>query len=486
MKRPIIITLLILITMFMGGVESVAQQNNYITVKPTLDLKSLEELKPFERVDAPPVFPGNMVEGIPKFMRRHFKYPKEAWKVEKRIFAEVQAVIKEDGSMSDIQYTNISHPELIAELTRVMGKMTWYPAYDKGEKVSVRCKMLLPLFPGKELDDLVINAAEYAKALDNPKCGYDDDKMSAAMETIRDAAQLFPDVAQTSVAYLRLASSRNKGLSALADVDSCINKIHHGSYTDSLRAPGEPSLGPGLPFSQGRRGLAWYLARAVTHQYTSSDSTDSAYDTLVRLIYKRMEDGDVGRTMTEREYEQSERRIEQMKRELVNEWSQGNLEIDRNTQTYEKVSRFFSVDELTDTLSYWAGRGEIPNAGVSQLAALIRQEKERMHSGTIVTGKDGMRLFGVMALVKWLREGSDGLKQYIAEINDGKPTRQVKKYLTTLEKRYNANATLLADHEGALQALACLVPPDGVDTRQFYARRKALEEVFPLRWLMVI
>ena len=76
--------------------------------------------------------------------------------------------------------------------------------------------------------------------------------------------------------------------------------------------------------------------------------------------------------------------------------------------------------------------------------------------------------------------------RFIAQIRDSKPSKKLLKYLSRLEKRKAANAVMLADRKAVLQSLACMVPPEGTDAagvQAFYDRRKAVEDVFPIKWL---
>lgn len=55
-----------------------------------------------------------------------------------------------------------------------------------------------------------------------------------------------------------------------------------------------------------------------------------------------------------------------------------------------------------------------------------------------------------------------------------------------LEKSKAKNAELLADRQAVLQSLTCIAPLDGTpeaEVNAFHARRKAVADVFPLRWL---
>lgn len=119
----------------------------------------------------------------------------------------------------------------------------------------------------------------------------------------------------------------------------------------------------------------------------------------------------------------------------------------------------------------------------------ITQLEKGLISGQYAKNDDQLNLFGAKAMLVWLRDGDEGLSSYLAELRSGKLSGKLKKYLSRLEKRYNANSALLSDRRGVVEALACFVPP-GFPTdderRAFYARRRAVAEVFPIRWLFAV
>jgi len=161
--------------------------------------------------------------------------------------------------------------------------------------------------------------------------------------------------------------------------------------------------------------------------------------------------------------------------------------IDRNPPLWEKVSREYSINELSYSLRYWAKRGQINNAQIEQLTALIDQEYDYMTKGKGVSNADKINLFGVRALAIWLQSGEEAMRSYISEIKGGEASNKLVKYLEKLEKRYDENKPLFIYREKVIEFLACLMPPKGADdtaAKAFYDRRHAAEYVFPLRWLM--
>ena len=97
-----------------------------------------------------------------------------------------------------------------------------------------------------------------------------------------------------------------------------------------------------------------------------------------------------------------------------------------------------------------------------------------------------MNLFGAKALAIWMHSGDEGLNQYFAMIRGGEPSKQLLKYIDKMEKNKAKNAELLADRQAVLQSLTCIAPTADTpedDVNAFHARRKAVADVFPLRWL---
>ncbi|MBD5225648.1 MAG: hypothetical protein HDS68_06765 [Bacteroidales bacterium] len=116
----------------------------------------------------------------------------------------------------------------------------------------------------------------------------------------------------------------------------------------------------------------------------------------------------------------------------------------------------------------------------------MTDEYDMIRKGKGVTHSDLLKLFGVRALAIWLAEGEEGMRSYIARTQSGEASKQLKSYLAKLEKNYDRNAAALADRNGVIESLACLVPPQGTDEqgqRAFYERRRAAEKVFPIKWL---
>ena len=172
---------------------------------------------------------------------------------------------------------------------------------------------------------------------------------------------------------------------------------------------------------------------------------------------------------------------------MVTEFSYGKIKVDQNTDSWQKVTRFLDVDELTASLSYWAERGSIKRgAQVSSIARQINNEPFS-HYMLKVKDKDLLQMSGVKMFALWLLSGEEGMRGYIADVKaSGEASGKLVKYLDKLEKNYAANAATLADRKGVIESLACLVPPQGTDEegcRAFYERRRAAEKVFPIKWL---
>ena len=77
------------------------------------------------------------------------------------------------------------------------------------------------------------------------------------------------------------------------------------------------------------------------------------------------------------------------------------------------------------------------------------------------------------------------MDRYISDIQKGTDNEKVKKYLEKLQRNFNKNEAMLNDRESVIRSLTYLLPKNSKDTNTIHLLqcRKALEEVFPLKWL---
>lgn len=313
------------------------------------------------------------------------------------------------------------------------------------------------------------------------------DERESAENVLEEAVKIFPYKISSVIAYSTLESSFGKVDNAIQIMDKCWEKYQKRdpsikyNYRDTLNVK-IPDTFRYVP----RKGIWVAIMRALQHEFNSSSFSDSAFSDVMSLIDKRIVDGKLYEIESEKDAQLRQRRMEMLRRSMVNEWIGVGI-VDRTTPTWEKVTRTYSVDEISDGLMYWSDRGRIENAQVAQLKNLIRDERRAMYSGKNAKKESQLNLFGAKAFAIWMQEGDEGLDRFLAQIRAGEPSKQLLKYLSKLEKNMAENAALLSDRRAVLESLACLVPPEGTDVagvKAFYDRRKAAEKVFPLKWLM--
>lgn len=435
---------------------------------------------------------------IEKYWEKNIRYPKEAWKEQRMWTVGVQATICRDGSMTDIIFNNPDiHPALKEELLRVFGSMKWYPAAEKGQNVSVRYNFEVPLkreygsytSPAPlGLEDCYNDGIKCAAKFNKPSNTFSQDEINAGMETMGETIELFPELALTAITYGRLLNRDSKRDKAQQVLDNSLSKYHkyYRNRDSLLSSPDYHYPDVIRPYWDGRTEVGIAVMRALLHDTNDSKEKDAAYNCAMGFIDRRIIDGDVSRLKSAKAIAESEDRIRRMRNDMVMEFSHGRAMIDRNGPNWQNVTRLYSVGEISNSLGYWANRGEFNNAQVAQLTKLIEQERSDIICGKKAKG-EVRHLFGAKAFLIWMREGKDGFERYVAVIKGESASKQLVKYLEKMEREMEKNATVLADREAVLESIACLIPPQnatGQEREEFYARRKAAEKVFPLKWML--
>lgn len=445
-----------------------------------------------EHPDTYPAFPGGIMDGIPKYLRDNFKYPKEAYKQQKETSMVVRFTITKDGKLRDFEMpAGGYHPALEKELARVFEGTTWYPATKNGRPVNVRYTLYIKLHPrnGGDYEKIPYGLEYIAKDANNSISGIGKtlppaNELATIKKTIGEAAEIFNECPRYPIAYATLGSTLGEKENALTAMDSCWVRYRWIPNPESGRIG--PTGAPMRIYGYNGRTEIWVaLMRAMQHQFHSSEMTDSAYSEAMTLINDRILDNDLREAASFKEAERAQRRAERMQRDMVNEFIRKDV-VGMNTPGWEKITREYSLDNISGALAYWNKQGLVNNAQVEQLSNLISQEWDAMIWGKNATSKIQLNLFGSKAFAIWMHEGDEGLDRFIAQIRDSKPSKKLLKYLSRLEKRKAANAVLLSDRKAVLQSLACMVPPEGTDAagvQAFYDRRKAVEDVFPIKWL---
>ena len=91
----------------------------------------------YDKVEVMPEYPGGMM-AMMEFMMKTMKYPKEAEKQQLQGRTLVSFIVEADGSVSNLDVMQSSHPILDKEALRVVGLMPkWKPGRQKGKAVRV-------------------------------------------------------------------------------------------------------------------------------------------------------------------------------------------------------------------------------------------------------------------------------------------------------------------------------------------------------------
>ncbi len=432
--------------------------------------------------------------GIDKYLAKNFKYPYKALKeAGRKPWIFIECTITSDGQVIDLKTPDSTHPALKKELERVLGESKWLPAIKGSEPVNVRYKTSLMLT--ESWGGLPYGIRSYLKDADKSistikwTLPSSDDDLEKFENTLEEASEVsYSTRPRYPIAYATLETAIGGKDKAIAAIDSCWSYYHF--------IPMKPLDGPwGLKLPRDKRAghnnrtEIWLaMMRSMIHQYNSSEMADSAYVDALTLINSKIIDGDMSEPLSENEKAEIERNIRRMKKDMVNDFVRSDM-VKTNTTGDEYIGRDlnFNLNEAVGTLTAFDKLGlSIGNASVPQLSKMINDEYSALNSSKKATSKEKLNLFGAKALAIWMQSGDEGLNQYFAMIRRGEPSKQLLKYLDKLEKNKAKNAALLSDRQAVLESLVCLAPtadtPEA-EVKAFHARRKAVADVFPLRWL---
>lgn len=228
------------------------------------------------------------------------------------------------------------------------------------------------------------------------------------------------------------------------------------------------------------------MMRAMNHDISNSSMRDEAFNTTLNLIDNRIVDGDLMENPSKSELRVSEKRIEQMRRSMVEELAHGRVQFSRSDNLQQRLGfgGGYSISEISSALGYWSERGMVDNAMILQMTNLIKSERENLLMGKNINTKR-INLFGVKALALWLYKGEKVMDDYIAYTIAQSDNDKLKKYLTTLQQNFKRNEMSLNDRAMVIKSLTTLVPKKCADaeTTRLLDCRKALGAVFPVKWL---
>lgn len=470
-------------------------------VNHDMTVNNHSEIRICSAPDSPPVLSGT----IEQVMRYNFKYPAEAWRRQNIPIVRVSLIISPEGKVINVEADDFMnpdqplHPALTAEIERVMQKTKWYPATVGGHPVAAEDRIILRLynkesglyrtsiFPfGWERD--AEKSIKTVKSWDNVSDLNTIDGQK--IENVEQIVNTFPHFIPVTFNYVRLLNATEKHAEASQVMDSCF-KYYHNLYFDPINddeyRPKDyiPDMRVARPGYNGRSEIAVAMMRAITHDLSDSSSEVEAFEETLKLIDARILDGDMYDNPSKNEWLAHNVRMENLQRMIVTEMSHGKLNLNSSNDLWERVGRSGrSIRYISGYLSYWSEKGMIYDAMIVQLSNLIKDEEKQMLKGKNVD-KKCINLFGTKALVLWLEGGKDSMDRYISEIQKGTDNDKVKKYLEKLQRNFNKNEAMLNDRESVIRSLTYLLPKNSKDTNTIHLLqcRKALEEVFPLKWL---
>lgn len=425
-------------------------------------------------------------EDLYDHLERNFKYPKEAWKKEHVNTLILYLTIGSDGSVKGIEFMHKPFPELEAEVRRVLGMTKWTPARnEQGVNIAVRFQQWLRLTHDPNgfvkskipfgLKQTVARAEKTAKRFFKAR-----GMVSAEdLDILKETWELFPESVAPSMAYANILAGMGKQAEGAAAMDSCF-RAYHGLYknVDSIRAKDYKYAIVTRPGYNGRQEIAVALHRALHRMPVDALSADSAFDATRSLIDKRLIDGDLQGDPTEEDISRAQRRVEQLQRDMIMSFSEGRANIELDTPTWSKITRNYTIDELTSSLGYWTEKGEVFSAEISQLHEFIKKEQNLVITGKSVKG-ERVKLFGPKAFISYMQGGEEGLRGFIEEVRGGDASKQVMKFLERVEYKFAKNHELLADRQKIVAAMTYANPTDSEAKRI----RKAAGETFGLDWL---
>ncbi|MBD5225285.1 MAG: hypothetical protein HDS68_04870 [Bacteroidales bacterium] len=444
-----------------------------------------------ENPDEAPLYPGSIETAFPKFVERNFTYPKEVWATHKFEKLPVIALIGTKGKVLDFMVNSEEEiPEaLIAEIGNTLAKTEWFPAWKDGQAVNAFVRFYFPLQTDVVKQNYTVPTGwrnQFEKTLRMIAQHSSSDKITPLSDSdlaqLKESSEMFNTYAPIPVFYAQALMSDKRNPEATAVMRHTIENYHQANtWTDKNDMPRfEPTY-------RGATDVWINILHALQHEYISSADTDSLLVASILLVKERLIDGYITPKTTMKAKLDARERAERLKKNMAGDIL--GRYFDNNTNTWDRVTSTMDIEELTARVSYSYDRvGVSRGAQIPQLASLINSAEFKGLTGyqKDAKGKDVLNMYGTMAFALWLREGEEGLRNYIASTNSGEASKQLKSYLAKLEKNYDRNAAALADRKGVIESLACLVPPQGTDEegcRAFYERRRAAEKVFPIKWL---
>lgn len=439
--------------------------------------------------DIPPIFPGNIIDGLPRYMAKHFVYPRASWdslKLNGYVNPLVMMVIHKDGSVSNVHVYQVTDSILSAEVARALMGTRWYPATTKGHPVDVLYQITVPLTDRNtglpfHLSPIVSKVNAMNRARKEYKRGITVTDLSERMEPYKElcfwsasslnATMPLSTMLVTQGKWAEAATLLNRGLDQYIEM--------RGRYSD-------------WKGYSGRKELAATTLLALLKAGAKAIDAHAAIDRALMLIDMKIVTGNVNRLLTDREREIADRFIRQLMNEQVNAVYGTN--VDRHEESWQRPdNKGFNIADDSRSIAYFLDHGYQLPVVASQNRALMKQMWDAKEHG--IKSKNVLNeLLGVRALLICATEGVDSAMAFIDDLlKSSEVGSKQKKYMYGIAEKVQTHRQVLADRSAVLTSLASYAPLNNASltveankqqARRFYDTRKILEKVFPIRWLM--
>lgn len=442
----------------------------------------------------PPVFPGSVETGLPRYMQRHFVYPRRAWKADPKEFAYLTLVIGDNGKVCSVKTDENMHSELKKELTRLFMNMpAWYPAYQNGKPVAVEYNCQVPLCDVRQMGlpwhllPMIARVNKYGGMGKVYKKGITSEEMNNALNDMKEVEYMAPRAAEVTVPFTRMLLTQKVYDGAINLINKGVEEYAGGNSFETQNVPAALKQGTVRPGYDGKTEVLMTLLRAMTYDEAGQTQMASeAYRAAIDLIEKKLENGDIARPLSGKKGEEANEEALRLLRDEVASTFKNNASVTPNTSRWERVTRWLTLEEAGKQIDFMVKQGLINNAQARQSYHLIKQIAHDRAYGRTAAG-DVLKLHGIKVLALYLSGGSSAAYSYID--NTVKATDTGKKlvnYLLQIKRKMEQQAPALAHHREVLHSIAAYAPSadeKAMCIATFYQYRKVVESIFPLQWM---
>lgn len=444
--------------------------------------------KIYDYVEFPPHFPGGVKMGMQRTLAQNFVYPDEAWQSSRVKQAEVNFIVRRDGTVTSVIVEGDLHPALVAELQRVIPKMPlWYPAYKSGQKIDARVGVVVNLV--EQRTGLPYHLQTAAKSLERYTAhSYTPrpmtrQQMEQAVAELGVIGDVYLEYKPTAIAINRLRASLGDVEQAAVQMDRSAREYEH--LNPYRQVDGAPAILGFRPGYCGKDDVAMQLQRAVAYDLAGREATARrAYDKVLQLAETKIKTGDIGLPV---DAEDESLRFLQTE-DLMDKMFYRLTYIDSDQLTPEDQTRLATVQRtpqnIIPIIEDLIASGRLKDVKVAQQKDQIKQMLNETAHGKVDKGDQG-RLYAVEVLAVCLRDGVDAASEYVARrLAEGGLRGAGKAQLTKVQKQLRAHAAELADHSLLVRVVGTYGPVIGdAGADAYYRAAEALNDVFPMAWL---